>query len=136
MRLPEYIQKNNMSGYVTLTGFQKNPYLWMDQSKIFLLPSKYEGFGLVIAECMAAGLPVVATKAGAIVELVEDNSNGLLSEVGDVDAFSNNIIRMVEMNRNNTFNMSEKSKELSKKFDIDKCAKLYEEIFNKSLNEK
>ena len=121
---------------VKLVGIVDDVENYVFKSDCLLMSSNYEGFGLVIAECMAAGLPVVATKAGAIVELVEDNSNGLLSEVGDVDAFSNNIIRMVEMNRNNTFNMSEKSKELSKKFDIDKCAKLYEEIFNKSLNEK
>ena len=130
------IDELDLGKAVKLVGIVDDVENYVFKSDCLLMSSNYEGFGLVIAECMAAGLPVVATKAGAIVELVEDNSNGLLSEVGDVDAFSNNIIRMVEMNRNNTFNMSEKSKELSKKFDIDKCAKLYEEIFNKSLNEK
>jgi len=68
----QYIQKNNMSGYVTLTGFQKNPYLWMDQSKIFLLPSKYEGFGLVFFEALTLGLPCVASDVGGISDIITE----------------------------------------------------------------
>jgi glycosyltransferase involved in cell wall biosynthesis len=46
----------------------------------FCLPTVQEGFGLVFAEAMAAGLPVVACRAAAVPEVVEDGRTGLLVE--------------------------------------------------------
>jgi glycosyltransferase involved in cell wall biosynthesis len=49
----------------------------------FLLLSRWEGYGMAIAEAMASGLPVISTTAGAIPGLVEHGVSGLLSEPGD-----------------------------------------------------
>jgi glycosyltransferase involved in cell wall biosynthesis len=51
----------------------------------FCLPSVQEGFGLVLAEAMAAGLPVVACRAGAVPEVVADRRSGLLVAPGRPD---------------------------------------------------
>ncbi|MDY6854428.1 MAG: glycosyltransferase family 4 protein [Thermodesulfobacteriota bacterium] len=48
------------------------------QADIFILPSLSEGFGIVLLEAMSFGLPIIATRAGAIPELVRDGENGLL----------------------------------------------------------
>lgn len=50
---------------------------------LFILPSRHESFSLVLAEAMAAGLPVVATRVGAIPEVVEDGRTGILVPPGD-----------------------------------------------------
>lgn len=49
----------------------------------FVLPSLKEGFGIVILEAQAAGVPVVATKVGGILDLVEDGKTGILVAPGD-----------------------------------------------------
>jgi len=50
---------------------------------LFVLPSKLEGFGIVLVEAMVAGKPIVATNVGGIPEVVKDKRNGLLVEVND-----------------------------------------------------
>jgi glycosyltransferase involved in cell wall biosynthesis len=53
---------------------------------IYCSSSDYEGFGLGVAEGMAAGLPVVSTDAGGVTDLVVDGETGFLTPVRDVDA--------------------------------------------------
>jgi glycosyltransferase involved in cell wall biosynthesis len=52
-------------------------------SDIFVLPSQYEGYGIVFAEAVRAGLPIVAAKCGPVSETVRDRENGLLVPAGD-----------------------------------------------------
>ena len=54
----------------------------------FCLPTVQEGFGIVFAEAMAAGLPVVACRAAAVPEIVEDRRTGLLVNPGSPDALA------------------------------------------------
>jgi glycosyltransferase involved in cell wall biosynthesis len=62
---------------------------------MLLSTSEYEGFGLVIAEAMSAGLPVISTDAGGVTDLVLDGETGLLCAVGDVAAAAAAIERIV-----------------------------------------
>jgi glycosyltransferase involved in cell wall biosynthesis len=58
-----------------------------------LLSSDWESFGLVVAEALAVGTPVVAASAGGVGEVLEDGRNGLLVPAGDVDALAGAIRR-------------------------------------------
>lgn len=62
-------------------------------ASVVAYPSVYEGFGLVPLEAMAAGVPVVSTRAGAIPEVVGDAAE--LVEVGDVDALAGALARLL-----------------------------------------
>lgn len=65
------------------------------EADCFVLPSTIESFGIVLIEAMAAGLPVVASNTNGCRDVVTDGYNGLLSEVGDVDSFAENIARVL-----------------------------------------
>lgn len=65
-------------------------------SQIAITPSVYEGFGLPAAEAMACEVPVVATKAGALPEVVEDGISGILVPSQDPQALSNIIKRLLK----------------------------------------
>jgi glycosyltransferase involved in cell wall biosynthesis len=62
---------------------------------IFVLPSYHEGYGMVLAEAMAHGLPIVATQGGAIPELVPPSA-GLLVPPGDAPALADALRRVVD----------------------------------------
>ena len=65
------------------------------QADVFCLPSVQEGFGIVFLEAMACGLPVVATQAAAIPEVVPDRRAGLLVPPGDVAALSHALVELL-----------------------------------------
>lgn len=65
------------------------------KASIFALHSEEESQGIVFAEAMAAGLPVVATNVGGIPYVVNEGKNGLLSAFADVDAFATNMKRLL-----------------------------------------
>jgi glycosyltransferase involved in cell wall biosynthesis len=74
---------------VTLIGEQAETTLgaFYDRADLFVLPSYHEGYGMVLAEALARGLPVVSTSAGAIPDTVPDDA-GLLMPPGDAGALA------------------------------------------------
>ncbi|HEX5829836.1 MAG TPA: N-acetyl-alpha-D-glucosaminyl L-malate synthase BshA [Gemmatimonadaceae bacterium] len=63
---------------------------------LFLLPSQSESFGLSALEALASGVPVVASDAGGLPEVVRDGITGALRPVGDVDAMAGAALEILE----------------------------------------
>ena len=63
---------------------------------IFVFPSLWEGFGMVLIEAMYNRLPIVATNAGAIPYLVKDGENGILVPVKDPEQLAKSIKKLIE----------------------------------------
>ncbi len=72
----------NIENTVTFYGHVDNDEVpkYMAASDVFVLPSLSEGFPNVIAEAMAAGLPIICTKVGGLSEIVTEGKNGFLVE--------------------------------------------------------
>jgi glycosyltransferase involved in cell wall biosynthesis len=63
---------------------------------IFVFPSRYEGYGIVLAEAMSAGLPIVAADSGPVAEILANNENALIVPVQDSKALAGAIRKLAE----------------------------------------
>ncbi|HEY7088494.1 MAG TPA: glycosyltransferase, partial [Tepidisphaeraceae bacterium] len=90
------ITRLNLSNRVTLHGSIAKPQAALEQIDLLVLPSEAEGFGLVLIEAMAAGIPVVGTDVMGIRDVVTNGVNGLLVPVGRPDELAGAIRRIIE----------------------------------------
>jgi glycosyltransferase involved in cell wall biosynthesis len=84
-----------LEGSVSLLGQRDDVPDILGATDIFCLPSLWEGFGLVIAEAMAAGRPVVASRIDGIPEVVEDGVTGILVPPRDPRALAEAILELL-----------------------------------------
>jgi glycosyltransferase involved in cell wall biosynthesis len=80
---------------VHLCGFQRNPWQFMAQADVFALSSHYEGFGNVVVEAMACGVPVVATSSPGTRDIVSDGVDGFLVDSHEPDPFAAALAKLV-----------------------------------------
>jgi len=111
----------------------KNMHKLYQNADIFLFPTVREGFGLVVAEAMSCGLPVVASNCSAIPELVDDQLGGYLCPVGDTNAFSN-AINTLSDNPELREHMGEYNRvKVENKFTLIRMIKEYQQFFEQCL---
>jgi glycosyltransferase involved in cell wall biosynthesis len=67
-----------------------------DRATVFCLPTRREAYGIAFLEALAHGLPVVATRVGALPELVSEGETGYLVDVGDVDALAARLTELLD----------------------------------------
>jgi glycosyltransferase involved in cell wall biosynthesis len=105
-------------------------------SSLFVLSSRFEGFGMVIVEAMACGLPVVAFDCPwGPRSIISDGEDGLLVENGNVEALADALSRLMgdEVLRQS---MAEKAIVNVKRFEIETIANQWLHVFNNVMNEK
>lgn len=89
------VQTLGLSLVVTLRPWMEATELW-DGADMFVMSSRYEGYGRTVVEAMAAGVPVVATDVGCVGSILRHEQEGLVVPVEDASALSRAMMRIIE----------------------------------------
>ena len=81
--------------FVRFLGFCSNPFPYVRAAEMLILSSRYEGFGMVLAEAMALGTPVIATDCPTGPRDLLGDGAGLLVAPGDIESLATAIERLV-----------------------------------------
>ena len=132
--LKELCVRLNISNKVIFLGFKRNPYKYIKKADIFVISSKWEGFGHVIVESMVCGTPVISTncKSGPL-EIIGDNKYGILIPVGNSEVLAREIINLLKNDKKRN-NLSKKGIKRAKHFDVSTIVKQYEAVFERVFN--
>ena len=126
-------KKLNIIDHIIWINYVENVLRILKISNVFVLPSKYEGFGLVLLEAMYAKVPIIATKVSAIPEVIRDDWNGLLIKHGSVKDFQKKL-EIIKKNKNNLKFIKNSQKTLIQKFNFNRMiletSKIYLEAKN------
>jgi len=92
-QIQKYVAVNNLSSFVFLHGpLDKEPLVEkLSQAHILIVPSSYEGYGIVYLEGMRFGLPAIGTTSGAASEIISDGLDGFLIDPGDSDLLASRL---------------------------------------------
>jgi len=134
VEVKELIERERLGIEVLGRRPREEVFSLMRQASFLLFPSEwYEGFPMTIAEAFACGLPVLASRLGAMAELVEDGRTGLLFELGNPDDLAEKVewalTHPEEMKRMG----KEARKEFEEKYTAEKNYKMLMEIYQLAI---
>ncbi len=122
-----------VSDDVIMVGFQKNPFSYIAQADVFVLSSFFEGFGNVIVEAMALGIPVVSTDCpSGPGEIIRHRENGFLVPVGHYHQMAEAFLSLLT-DRALKERFSEEGRRRVQDFTISAMAKGFEDYIMKVL---
>jgi glycosyltransferase involved in cell wall biosynthesis len=129
------IAELGMEEHVLLLGFRKDIIDILPQLDVFLITSETEGLGTSILDAQVAGVPVLATKAGGIVEIVQHDQNGLSADVADDEALARELMRYINDPALRK-SMADAAKKSVIKFSKSETAKRTKEVYESILKTK
>lgn len=125
----ELISSYSLENCFNITGWVDNPREYIEKFDIAMLLSRWEGFGLVIAEYMYLKKPIIATNVDAIPELIHDEKNGIIVTKDNVQEIVSAVKRYYtdESFRNKVIENS--YNDVQEKFNGNRMARDHEKLF-------
>ncbi|MDO6443707.1 glycosyltransferase [Marinobacter sp. 2_MG-2023] len=126
--LKDSVDKLKLKDHVFFLGFVNNPFFYLNNSDVFVFSSKFEGFGNVLVEAMACGLPVISTDClSGPSEILRDGEYGILVEVGNVNEMSNSMLSLLDNKKYDYYRGKSLARSLD--FDVDIVELKYLSVF-------
>lgn len=133
-RLLQLAERLKIREKVIFTGFRQDVAQLMATFDVFVLPSLWEGFGIVLLEAMAMGKPVIGTKVGGIPEIIEDGANGFLVEPRNPRQLAEKILALL-CDESMRDRMGQNGRQIvHERFSIQRTVRATEQVYISALN--
>ena len=127
----ELVRQLGLNKKIIFTGFMENPFNLVKNADIFVMSSRFEGFGLVLCEAMALGVPVVAADCRSGPREVLDNGEyGILVPVENVRKLADSIISLLKNPEQRNL-LSQKGIIRAEEFNATKAVNKFEHMIDK-----
>ena len=127
-KVKQYAKEKNILDKLIITGWVDNVEKYIPAFDIAVLPSKWEGFGLVLIEYMACDKPIVATNVGGINDIIKNNENGMLCNVQNYMMLSKMIANLIR-NENLKNQITYRNKTYREKYNIENVINNHMKIY-------
>lgn len=132
-KLKKKVRRLDLKGSVIFTGLRNDIAELNSIFDIAILPSFFEGLGRSLIEAQAAGKPVVATRVGGIVDVVEDGKTGMLVEPNNPRALKYALIALLQDPQLRKSMGSAGQGRIDKEFSVQNMVKKIEEVYEELL---
>ena len=133
--LKKMCEELKINDSVEFLGIRRDIDQLMKSSKLFVLPSCWEGFGIVLIEAMKNRLPIVATNIGGIPEIITDGNEGILIPKANSEILAESINKVLEDEKLRSKLIQNAYRKVQKKYSIERYTisllNLYFNILNK-----
>nr|WP_320058411.1 glycosyltransferase family 4 protein [uncultured Bacteroides sp.] len=126
------IAKHHLENRITLLPFTKNIQKHYSSASVFILSSRWEGFGLVIVEAMAHHLPIIASDLPVVKEMLSEFDNNLIFKNENIDDLATQMLSIID--RKDLEEMGEKSYAIAQTFQVNDIVRQWEDIIDKIKN--
>jgi|SRR5918992_1161152 glycosyltransferase involved in cell wall biosynthesis len=124
------VRRLRLDRVVALTGFRRDADELLAAATVATLTSAEEGMGSVLLDAMAFGIPIAATSAGGIPEVVTHGETGLLSPPRDPNALAEHIVRLLS-DRGLAASLSARARDRVQDFSVDRMVDRTLEVYAK-----
>lgn len=115
--------------------YEKIPkYLW--EATVFVRPSRSEGMGNSFVEALAAGLPIIGTPVGGVLDIIADEKTGLFAKEENAEDLAEKILRLIDDQALSSRIKKEGLRMVEKRFGWDLLARAYEDVFSRLYEER
>ncbi|MGB1205502.1 MAG: glycosyltransferase family 4 protein [Chitinophagales bacterium] len=97
--LQKYIQEKKLTKHIIMTGFRNDIPQILPELDLFLFTSKTEGLGTSVIDALSAGVPIVTTNAGGIIEIVTHNETALIAEIENSTQLAKMVAALLNNNK-------------------------------------
>ena len=132
----QYAKEYLLNDSLLITGWVNNPDSYIDLFDVAMLLSRWEGFGLVLAEYMMMRKPIVATNVDAIPEIINDHKNGLLVQVDDYESAAKSVVDLYNNPELKMKLVEQGYHDVYKRFDVKRVADEHNDFFQKLITDR
>lgn len=133
--IKDYINSNDLQDNVALLGFipEEDLNKWYNKVSALIVPSIFEGFGIVAIESMATGTPVIANYTDGLKDIIEHGNNGFFVNFQDLGSASSKIAKYLNQIERQRELISNCLKTVNRKFTCERSAQKAVRFYNQVL---